>query len=171
MFVFAADGRIRMCTINAPGSWDENTVADYGCYEKMEKIFDEYGGKIVVNSASSLHDSDFFIRSAQQDPIGEPQALAGSRAATSIQQLSKWGMRMIDSGFPRLKESLPLEELGERKEILTLTVLLHNFQTSTLSTNEILNSYMSRTQGFYSYPWSLTPTAYVFNYPNYLKPI
>ncbi len=50
--------------------------------------------------------------------------------ATSMRQLSEWGMRMIQAQFPRLKDPLSLEEQGERKVILQLMMKLYNFQVS-----------------------------------------
>ena len=32
VFVFAPDGRIRIATINAPGSWHDSQMADYSAY-------------------------------------------------------------------------------------------------------------------------------------------
>ena len=51
IFCFAPDGQIRMATINAPGAWYDSTQADYGVYDKLEQVYDQYGGKIVVDSA------------------------------------------------------------------------------------------------------------------------
>ena len=51
IFLFAPDGKIRICTINCPGSWHDSTQADYGVYNKLERIYNRTGGKIVVDSA------------------------------------------------------------------------------------------------------------------------
>ena len=56
-------------------------------------------------------------------------------------------MRMIqEAQFPRFKDNLAVKEFGERKVILQLMVLLHNFQVSTVGINEILNSFMGKTR-------------------------
>ena len=39
VFVFGADGRIRICVVNCPGVWHDSTMADYGVYKKMEALF------------------------------------------------------------------------------------------------------------------------------------
>ena len=70
VFVFAPDGRIRICTLNAPGSWHDSTLADYGVYDGMEKIYNEHGAKVVVDSAFRLSNKDYMIQSSQQDPMG-----------------------------------------------------------------------------------------------------
>ena len=71
VFVFAPDGRIRICILNAPGSWHDSQISDYGVYEKMEQLFNLYGAKIVVDSAFNLAANIYMIKSSQQDPIGE----------------------------------------------------------------------------------------------------
>ena len=58
---------------------------------------------------------------------------------------------MIQGQFPRLKDPLQLEEFGERKVVITLMILLYNYQTSKVGMNQILNTFMSETKGFKSY--------------------
>ena len=43
------------------------------------------------------------------------------------------------------------EEFGERKVILNLMILMYNFNTAKIGINEILNSFMTKTKGFYNY--------------------
>lgn len=50
-----------------------------------------------------------------------------------------------------LLDRMAYEEFGERRVIISLMVLLYNFTTSTVGQNMILNSFMSRTEGFHSY--------------------
>jgi hypothetical protein len=51
-FVFGMDGTIRICGLNAPGMMYDSTLADYGnVYKMLEKVFEETGGKVVVDSA------------------------------------------------------------------------------------------------------------------------
>ena len=120
-------------------------------------IYDLYKAKIVVDSAFQVvKTKQFLIKSSQQDPESY-RGVSINRAATSVRQLSEWGMRQIQGQFPRLKDPLPYEEFGERKVILNLQVLLYNYQTSTIGINQILNSFMSRTEGFYSYKIAKLP--------------
>ena len=150
VFVFAPDGRIRICTLNAPGTFHDSTMADYGVYDKIEQLYDEYQVKVVVDSAFNVSKKNYLIKSAQQDPESQ-QGVILNRQATALRQLSEHGMRMIQGQFPRLKDPMELEEFGDRKVILNLMVLLYNFQASEVGINHILNSFMSRTEGFYSY--------------------
>mmetsp|Transcript_21055 Transcript_21055/g.58541 ORF Transcript_21055/g.58541 Transcript_21055/m.58541 type:complete len:322 (-) Transcript_21055:28-993(-) len=141
VFVFCPDGRIRACTLNAPGCWHDSTQADYGMYQKMKEMYDQYRAKVVVDSAFNLSAKDFLIKSSQLDPPSE-EGVVLNRAVTSVCQLSEWGMRQIQGGFPRVKDLFFLEELGERKIILHPMVLLYNFQTSKVQVNTILNTFI-----------------------------
>ena len=60
-------------------------------------------------------------------------------------------MRMIQGQFPRLKDPLQLEGFGKRKVVITLMILLYNYQTSKVGMNQILNTFMSKTKRFESY--------------------
>ena len=146
VFIFAPDGKIRVCLLNAPGTFHDSTMADYGVYDAMETVYDESGGEEVMDSAFNIGSKDYLIKSSQQDPLDE-RALLLNRQATSIRQLSEWGMRMIQGSFPRLKDPLLFEEHGDRKVILRLMVHLYNFQTAQVGINQIMNS-------FYKIKWS-----------------
>mmetsp|Transcript_14810 Transcript_14810/g.33985 ORF Transcript_14810/g.33985 Transcript_14810/m.33985 type:complete len:300 (-) Transcript_14810:117-1016(-) len=152
VFVFAPDGCIRICTLNAPGTFHDSTMAEYGIYEKMEELYNQFQVKVVVDSAFNLAGKPYLIRSSQDDPTdGGARGVQLNRAATSVRQLSEHGMRMIQGQFPRLKDPMLYKEFGERRVILNLMVLLYNYQTNTTGINHILNSFMSKTRGFHSY--------------------
>ena len=106
----------------------------------MEQVYNETGGKVVVDSAFNIGQKDFLIKSSQQDPADANELLV-NRDATSVRQLSEWGMRMIQGSFPRLTERIMYEERGDRKIILSLMVHLYNYQTSQVGINQILNSF------------------------------
>ena len=133
-------------------------MANYGVYTDVAEVFDRFGGRVVVDSAFQMKRSECIIKSSQQDPIGDRYEVAINQAATSVRQLSEWGMRMIKGQFPRLKEKLRMEDFNERKIILNLMVLLYNMNTSELGINQILNSFMSKTEGYYNYQ-SISETA------------
>ena len=152
VYVFAPDGRIRICTINCPGSMHDSTMADYGVYKKMKAIHDSHKGKVLVDSAFSLKAAPYIIKSSQtEDPKLGTRGVLLNRQATSVRQFAEHGMRMIQGQFPRLKDPLQLEEFGERKVVISLMILLYNFQTSKVGINQILNTFMSNTKGFESY--------------------
>ena len=70
------------------------------------------------------------------------QRFVMSRQATSIQQLSEWGMRCLQGSFPRLKDKFRYEEKGERKFIVQMIVLLYNFRASKVGQNQIASVYV-----------------------------
>ena len=87
---------------------------------------------VVVNSALQVKGTDgFLIWSQKNDPdtfdtmVENTQAVVINRQAMDVQQLSEWGMRMIQRQFLKMKERLlTLEELGDREIILNLFFLL-----------------------------------------------
>eukprot|EP00536_Pseudo-nitzschia_multiseries_P009850 jgi/Psemu1/67168/estExt_Genemark1.C_2860047 len=148
VFLFCPDGRIQACVLICPGSWHDSTQAEYGLYEKMERMYELYKAKSVVDLTFRLSTNDCLLRSSQYDPVTAPieipegtpteearamkrravhKAIAVNRDATSVRQMSEWGMRQIQGGFPRLKDNMLVEEMGDRRIILKLVVLLYNF--------------------------------------------
>jgi hypothetical protein len=92
VFVFRMDGTIRICGVNAPGTMHDSTLANYGTvYEKLEAVFDETGGKVVVDSAFCLTNNNFnfIIESGQNVPLGNLQVVVRAHDATSIPQSSE----------------------------------------------------------------------------------
>ena len=126
----------------------------------MEQLHKDHGVKVVVDSAFNLSGKPYLIQSSQDDPANAgARGVLMNRAATSVRQLSEHGMRMMQGQFPWLKDPMILEEFGERRVILSLMVLLYNYQTNTTGINHILNSFMSKTKGFHSYRYNITDTA------------
>jgi hypothetical protein len=68
--------------------------------------------------------------------------LAVKRAATSMRQSAEWGMHAFQSSFPRIKDTLPYEERGERRIILGCLLLLYNCRARLVGINQITNVYM-----------------------------
>ena len=147
IFVFCPDGKIALCCLNAPGTFHDSTMADYGMYDGLQDIFRQCGAKVVVDSAFKMANADYLVKSAQVDPL-DNLGLRLNRQATSVRQLSEWGMRMIQGQFPRLKDALMYEEKGDRKVILSLMVNLYNFHCSTVGINTIQNSFCEKTNFF-----------------------
>ena len=87
IFVFAMDGTICICALNAPGTMHDSTLADYGgVYFKLQKIYEETGGKVVVDSAFKLASNPYVIKSSQTLPAGDRLAILIARDATSLRQ-------------------------------------------------------------------------------------
>ena len=119
--------------------------------QKMSDLHDKCQAKVVVDLAFNMSGSPHLMKSAQPDPIETAETLSLSGEATSLRQLSEWGMRMIQAQFPRMKEPIACEEMGERRLLQHLMVLLCNCQTSTVSIDQMLNVCVSRNEGFFSH--------------------
>ena len=61
-------------------------------YELLEKIFLETGAKVVVDSAFKLGEREFLVRSSQDLTVGACHDIFQGTVATSMRQLSEWGI-------------------------------------------------------------------------------
>jgi DDE superfamily endonuclease len=142
IIVFAPDGSIPCCALNAPGCLHDSTIADYGgVYNKLESVYKKYNVKTVIDSAFSLTLGKHLIKSSQLDPMDRALALQNQQA-TSVRQLSEWGMRQIQAKFPRMTDSLRYEEQGGRLLDLKLMIRLYNHSVERIGMNQILDTYM-----------------------------
>ena len=133
-------------------------MTDYHVYDALEKIYQRTGCKIVVDSAFRGGKRDFMIKSAQGDPVdGNCEVILENRAATSIRQLSEWGMRMVQGQFPRVADTLIFDESGDRRVVMRIMVHLYNFQCCQVGQNEILNSFMQKDDGYFGHEY-ISPT-------------
>ena len=143
VLVFGFDGLIKICGLNAPGNMHDSLLADYaGVYEKLQMVFDETGGKVVVDSAFRMANNNFIIKSSQNVPNGNRLAVRKARDATKLRQSSEWGMGGFQSSFPRTQDEMPLETRGERRLILKLLVYLFNYRTNVVGCNQIRSTFM-----------------------------
>ena len=144
VFVFSIDGRIIRCIVNAPGSLHDSTLADWGgIYDALEEVYNRTGGKCCVDSAFASTNNAFLLKSSQHvtDQQG-PMNICRHEQATSMRQAAEWGMRAIQSAFPRLRDRIRFEVNGERRIYLSLLPLLYNFRLSTVGLNQIRNTYV-----------------------------
>jgi hypothetical protein len=69
--------------------------------------------------------------------------LLRQQQATSLRQAAEWGMRAIQSSFPRLKDRIWYEESDvERQVFLALMPLLYNFRLHYVGLNQLRNTNM-----------------------------
>ena len=59
-----------------------------------------------------------------------------------MRQCSEWGMRMIQSSFPRLCDKMQFEEKGERRIAIKMMVLIYNLCARMVGINQIWNFFM-----------------------------
>ena len=59
VFCFAPDGTIPIAFFNIPGSVHDSQIAEWGnVYVKLERVFEETGGKCTVDSAFGCNDRE-----------------------------------------------------------------------------------------------------------------
>ena len=59
-----------------------------------------------------------------------------------VRQLSEWVMRTLQAGFPRLKDRMIFEKMGERSIILQLITRLNNIRANLVGINQIKSVFM-----------------------------
>jgi len=126
LFVFSIDGRIIMCTVNAPGSEHDSTLADWcNMCEKLETIYNHTGGVCCLDLTFSATKAPHLLKSSGDVPKAK-SPVEGCRIsqATNIRQAFESGMKAIQGLFPRIKDVLQHKERGERKIYLMLMPLL-----------------------------------------------
>lgn len=146
LFVFGADGRIINSLLNVPGSVHDSTLAVWGgMYRKLKEAYATTKGVCCCDSAFASNNAPYLIRSAQNELIeAATDATEANRLseATSLRQASEWGMRAIQSAFPRLRDTMKYEEQGERRRILKLVPLLYNYRLEVVGLNQLRNTYV-----------------------------
>lgn len=144
VFLFVPDGTIVAMGLNCPGTFHDSLIADWsGIYDKCMKLWDEHGVRVCVDSAFCAKSGDFLIKSSQDTRYcNSAEEITLQREATSLRQLSEWGMRGIQGSFPRLKDRFRYEERGERRIILELAARLYNYRAREVGQNQIQSTYM-----------------------------
>ena len=145
LFLFSPNGKICACYFNAPGTVHDSTMANRsGIYERIDEVYVKTGGRVVVDSAFGKRNHSSLIKSFANniDQQGRArQRTSVNRDATSVRQLSEWGMRGLQGSFPRLKERIRWEERGERKLMMQLVIYLYNYRAEKVGFNQIATVY------------------------------
>jgi len=119
----------------------------------LQEAFQETGGICCVDSAFLAGNVDYLIKSSQDlTKARDEEHLLQLKQATSLRQAAEWGMRSIQSAFPRMKDAILYEEKGERAVILKLLPLLYNIRLERVGLNQILNTYaphLSKDAGYF----------------------
>ena len=150
LFVFAPNGKICAVYMNAPGCIHDSTMATLGgIYEKIDAVFDETSYRVVADSAfirwrpSILISNQNSMNPRTGCMIANPSV---NRAATSVRQMSEWGMRAVQGSFPRVKDKIKWEDRGERKLLIQLVVYLYNYRSNRVGLNQIKTTFMPHLQ-------------------------
>ena len=59
-----------------------------------------------------------------------------------MQQSAEWGMQAFQALFPRVKDLIEFKEIGQRKLMMKVMILLFNLRARRVGINQILNVYM-----------------------------
>ncbi len=104
IYIFALDGTICICRVNAPGSMHDSNVSDYSfVYDKLQLVFTQSGGRVVLDAAfRAMGQEDILVKSGCDD-----------EDATSRRQSAEWGMGRFQASFPRIEDHIRYEENGE----------------------------------------------------------
>jgi hypothetical protein len=150
IFVFCPDGTIPIAFFNVPGSVHDSQVAHWGrVYDELGAVYDDTGGKCTVDSAFSKVNRPFLIKSSQDYLMStmptcheQREDIQRKGQATSMRQAAEWGMRAIQSSFPRLKDTFVYEDTGERRILMKMVCLLYNLRARTVGINQIKNVFI-----------------------------
>ena len=145
VFCFCPDGTIPIAHMNLPGATHDSTIADWGdIYIKLEKVYNETGGKCAVDSAFRMRNAPYVMKSSQSNFVGEGETTHAQRLdilqkqqCTSMRQCAEWGMRALQSSFPRLNDKFPFETRGERRISIKMMVLIYNLRARMVGINQI----------------------------------
>ena len=134
------DGTIPICCYNVPGSVHDSSVAEWGnVYRRLETVYNLCGGRCAVDSAFSMKRYPFLLKSSQNRPLAENpenfrREVTINAEVTSMRQSAEWGMRAVQSSFPRLKKRFVYEERGEGRIILKMMILLFFYPFPLMTT-------------------------------------
>jgi hypothetical protein len=112
VFCFCPDGTIPIAFFNSPGSVHDSQVAELRkIYSKLEHMYKMTGEKCCVDSAFGSIERDFLLKSGQDllgssAPTRHEQNLEHQLRlqTTSAWQTAEWGMLLIQTSFPRIKD-------------------------------------------------------------------
>ena len=91
-FVFAPNGAIIACAVNAPGAMYDSKIADWGIiFKKLEDVYDRTGDRCVVDLAFAKGIYPFLVKSSQDYLINAEhvEQVAEVRQATSARQTAE----------------------------------------------------------------------------------
>ena len=91
-----------------------------------------------------MRDAKYIIKSSQSYQIGVGDTeeeiqrdIRRKKQVMSMRQTAEWGMRAIQSSFPRLCNRMPFEKRGERRVSMKMMILLYNLHARRVGINQI----------------------------------
>ncbi|KAG9125513.1 hypothetical protein FRC07_007295 [Ceratobasidium sp. 392] len=147
VLVFAPDGRIIACKLNAPGSWHDARVAQHIYSKLADETPDGFFliGDTAFQSdelADKIHTPLKVGNELPEDPVERAEVIDYSNKITRARQAVEWGMRSIQSVFSRLRVPLSIHDPTGRQRLLETCVRLHNLRATCMGINQIRSVYM-----------------------------
>ena len=140
--VLAPDGTIPILAMNAPGNMHDSRVSDFGeIYTKLKYLYEKYGCKSVVDAAFLAKRSTYLVKTNNDITTATRQQIRERTAEISCRQLSEWGMRTLQGSFPRLRDRFCYKEMGKRKQVIHMIILLSNLRAQKVGINQIATVY------------------------------
>lgn len=106
VFMFAPSGVTIACTVSALENMHDLCIVEWSTvYDNLKALYNNTGGRVVVNSAFAPGSYAFLIESVQ-DEQGEEDAhdLIQIQQANALRQASEKGMRGFQGSFPLVKD-------------------------------------------------------------------
>ena len=111
-------------------------VAIYGnIHNKLETVFNSCGGRCVVDLAFAHNNYPFLIKSEKSSVEMTLDEMDLASEATSMRQSAEWGIRAFQASFPRVKDCIEFEEVGQQKLMIKLMILLYNLRARRVGIN------------------------------------
>ena len=141
-----------IAAINFPGSWADGSLCAI-FFDSIRRRIVPY--KICVDQGFPRSGDAWNIlvgpmneRSARRlHPSVRDYMLKVSNVFTSLRQSSEWGMRALQGSFPRCKKRLP-GNCKMRRRVLESIVLIHNFRTDLVGSNQISTVFDPEYEGY-----------------------
>ena len=128
-----------------------SVVVDWwNIYDKLRRFYLDTGLKFVVGSAFRSSKNAFLISLWMMTWLliknlkltRSKWQIWLKREATSMRQAAEWGMRDLQSSYPRLKDTLLYEEFGECHHIFHCLLHLFDLCSRHVGINQITNVYL-----------------------------
>ncbi|QRV96986.1 DDE superfamily endonuclease [Ceratobasidium sp. AG-Ba] len=149
ILVFAPDGRVIACKLNAPGSWHDARIARH-IYSKL--VHNTPNGFFLIGDTAFQSDTladkiHTPLKEGNELPVNRCERAAVieySNKLTQARQAVEWGMRSLQSVFNRLRVPLDIHDPIGRQRLLEACVRLHNLRAVCMGINEIRSVYARR---------------------------
>lgn len=140
VFIFSPCGDVIWAALNYPGSWHDSSVAMRVYDVLLDPNLMPTPFYIIADSAFP-HQGDLGAKlktplTKRQHRTANEADKAFSSCLVKVRQAAEWGMRGLQSKFPRLTVPLPIDD-QKRLLICQVSVLLYNLKIRTIGLSQI----------------------------------